>query len=68
MQAIKFVVRRGAGNFESGLVLDQVDTGQISLDVTGAAASVGPQDISLHLGRHQITHYGRDGSSNNSKK
>ena len=63
MQAIKFVVRRSAGNFERGLVLDQVDTGQISLDLAGTAASGVAQDVSLHLARHQVTHYGRDGSS-----
>ncbi|XAT61757.1 hypothetical protein GN278_13935 [Rhodobacteraceae bacterium Araon29] len=63
MQAIKFVVRRSAGDFERGLVLNQVDTGQISLNLAGTAGSVVPQDISLHLARHQITNYGRDGSS-----
>ncbi len=63
MQAIKFVVRRSAGDFERGLVLNQVDTGQISLNLAGTASSVVPQDISLHLARHQITQYGRDGSS-----
>ena len=44
MQAIKFVVRRSAGNYERGLVLDQVDTGQISLDLAGTAASGVAQD------------------------
>ena len=63
MQAIKCVVRRSAGDFERGLVLNQVDTGQISLNLAGTASSVVPQDISLHLARHQITQYGRDGSS-----
>ena len=63
MQAIKFVVRRSAGDFERGLVLNQVDTGQISLNLAGTAGSVVPQDISLHLARHQTTQYGRDGSS-----
>ena len=63
MQAIKFVVRRSAGDFERGLVLNQVDTGQISLNLAGTASSVVPQDISLHWARHQITQYGRDGSS-----
>ena len=63
MQAIKFVVRRSAGDFERGVLLNQVDTGQISLDLAGTAGSVVPQDISLHLARHQTTQYGRDGSS-----
>ena len=63
MQAIKFVVRRGAGNYEHGLVLDQVDTGQISLVSDGMVARGVPQDVSLHLARHQLTEYAREGDA-----
>ena len=63
MQAIKFVVRRGAGNYERGLVLNQVDTGQISLTSDGTVALGVPRDVSLHLARHQVTEFNRDGSS-----
>ena len=45
MQAIKFVVRRGAGNYERGLVLNQVDTGQISLTSDGTVALGVPRCI-----------------------
>ena len=63
MQAIKFVVRRGAGNYERGLVLNQVDTGQISLTSDGTVSLGVPRDVSLHLARHQVTEFNRDGSS-----
>ena len=63
MLAIKFVVRRGAGNYERGLVLNQVDTGQISSTSDGTVALGVPRDVSLHLARHQVTEFNRDGSS-----
>ena len=63
MQAIKFVVRRGAGDYEHGLVLDQVDTGQISLVSDEIMARGVPQGVSLHLARHQLTEYAREGDT-----